>query len=359
MRSTLLWLVITASACGATITPGADALSPSQHDLGAAPAVDLARATPEDLTAAPSVDLAMVAHPDLAAPQLIDDARVKSGHAPSALACGETATAQLTLTNTGTTTWTNSDGYKLGAVGDSDPFTSNTRILIPDGVGVLPGADYTFTGTLTAPMVAGTYVTDWQMVKEGVRWFGAITTQPISVTCTTPPAAAFDFNTTVIENSPSDIAAWPETAKITKLDFSSGGVFIDFTKRATSCGPAGGPAGVWPEVPFGDGSGNIEYTLWMVENINGTWYASGGIEYWCDDHYVLRNGGPPSGFGMNWFYAPDRWGPLANHQPMVGEQVGFLVSAGDARNNGQTLIKERSNVVFVPFPADTGATFNY
>src|SRR5580700_4990726 len=48
---------------------------------------------------------------------------------------------------------------------------------------------------------------------------------------------------------------------------------------------------------------------------------------------------------------------MAGHQPTVGEQVGFLVTAGDARNNGPTILKERSNVVVVPFPSASGASF--
>jgi hypothetical protein len=171
------------------------------------------------------------------------------------------------------------------------------------------------------------------------------------------PPAGFDINTMQILNSPSDVASWPETAKITKLDFGNG-IFVDFTKRASMCNPDG-PAGVWPSNPSNGPGADLEYTIWLIEQINGTWYASGGIEYWCDDHYVLRNGGYPSGFGMNWFYDPNRWGPMANRQPAVGEVVGFMLTQGDARNDGLSILHERSNVVFVPFPDDNGIVYNY
>ena len=57
-------------------------------------------------------------------------------------------------------------------------------------------------------------------------------------------------------------------------------------------------------------------------------------------------------------YDPVRWGPMAGYQPANGERVGFFVSAGDARNNGHVVVKERSNVVMVPFPMN-GAVFTY
>jgi hypothetical protein len=47
------------------------------------------------------------------------------------------------------------------------------RIFLGDGEEVPPGADATFTFELTAPDGAGPRVTDWQMVQEGVQWFGA------------------------------------------------------------------------------------------------------------------------------------------------------------------------------------------
>ena len=159
---------------------------------------------------------------------------------------------------------------------------------------------------------------------------------------------AFDFATTIIMNSPPDIATWQETAKLTKLDLAPDGVFIDFTKKD-------GP-NRWPDVPFGAPGDSLEYTLWIVIDVGGKWYASGCIEYW---YGLDKNGGPPSGYAMNWYYDPLRWGPMVGHQPAVGEMVGFFVSAGDARNNGNTLVNERSNVVFVPFPSDAGGTWMY
>jgi hypothetical protein len=43
----------------------------------------------------------------------------------------------------------------------------------------------------------------------------------------------------------------------------------------------------------------------------------------------------------------------------VGEQVGFFVTAGDARAKDVTIVRERSNVVVVPFPSDGGGYFPF
>ena len=61
-----------------------------------------------------------------------------------------------------------------------------------------------------------------------------------------------------------------------------------------------------------------------------------------------------SQFAYNWYYNPQVWGPLANHQPANGEQVGFFVTAGDERVKDVTRVRERSQVVVLPFPSGGG-----
>ncbi|HTK29521.1 MAG TPA: hypothetical protein VL309_08220 [Vicinamibacterales bacterium] len=158
------------------------------------------------------------------------------------------------------------------------------------------------------------------------------------------PNDAINLGLAIIENSPADVASWPATATITSLDLGNGGAAVGFTKKD-------GP-GSWPDVPFVTPGETLQYTLWIVLKINGQWYASGCIQFWRG---LGRNGGPPSQYGQNWYYDPVRWGPMAGYQPSNGEQVGFLVTAGDARNNGNVVVKERSNVVVVPFPTNGGS----
>ncbi len=54
----------------------------------------------------------------------------------------------------------------------------------------------------------------------------------------------------------------------------------------------------------------------------------------------------------NWFYAADRWGPLATHQPAPGETIGLFICAGDCRDgvSAYSPVHERSNVVLFQLP---------
>jgi len=146
----------------------------------------------------------------------------------------------------------------------------------------------------------------------------------------------------ITAGSPADVAYWPVTTAITGMDFGNG-VRVDFSKKS-------GP-GRWPDVTPPGWDGPIQYTLWMVENIGGRWYTSGGVEYW---YGLDRQGGPASQFGYNWYYSSAVWGPLANRQPGNGEQVGFFVTAGDERAKDVSAVTERSNVVLLAFPSGGG-----
>jgi hypothetical protein len=55
----------------------------------------------------------------------------------------------------------------------------------------------------------------------------------------------------------------------------------------------------------------------------------------------------PSLYHKNWFY-DQRWRPMDAHGPILpGEQVGFMVTAGNARNNQGPNGMQRSNVVLL------------
>lgn len=92
--------------------------------------------------------------------------------------------AAVEMRNTGTATWTREGGYKLGAVDDADPFFAEGRVWLPEGgAAVASGESWTFEMDLVAPREPGVYTTDWQMVHEGVRWFGAIARVEVVVSC--------------------------------------------------------------------------------------------------------------------------------------------------------------------------------
>lgn len=114
----------------------------------------------------------------------LDDAVVAFVSFPEVIACGEAATATVRMQNSGTTTWTRELGYKLGAVGDEDPLIAgDVRVWLDEGVSIAPGQEHEFSVPLVAPEAAGEHLTDWQMVREGVAWFGQQATDQIQVEC--------------------------------------------------------------------------------------------------------------------------------------------------------------------------------
>jgi len=168
------------------------------------------------------------------------------------------------------------------------------------------------------------------------------------------PASAADMvslSLATILNSPRDLGRWPITTGIGLVDISAGGVRVDFSKKS-------GP-GRWPDTTPPGWDGPLQYTLGMVLNIDGQWYASAPVQFW---YGLERAGGPPSQYALNWFYDPGRWAPMTYHQPAVGEQIGFFVCAGNCRNitdSSGSPVRERSNVVLVTMPTDAGATFRF
>jgi hypothetical protein len=113
-----------------------------------------------------------------------DDAAITGDTFPAQLTAGASQAVTISVTNTGTTTWTRLDGYRLGAVGDSDPLASTTRVGLDDGEQVPPGASRAFVVPIAAPAQPGTYTSDWQMVHEGLQWFGASVSHPqLSYSC--------------------------------------------------------------------------------------------------------------------------------------------------------------------------------
>ncbi len=136
-----------------------------------------------------------------------DDSQLTDHTFPSAMACGESQNVSLTLENTGHATWVGGSAYKLAAVGNSDPFTSTTRIAIPSGTNVYPGQSHTFELELTAPLNEGNYRSDWRMVHEGVTWFGNRLDEVITVQCSEPAQDPYLGSPVTIRLSGSRIEA--------------------------------------------------------------------------------------------------------------------------------------------------------
>ncbi len=210
------------------------------------------------------------------------------------------------------------------------------------GETVLPGEMRDFFVSLAAPGVAGSYLTDWRMVREPAGWFGAVASQPVDVFCDVAVATDFDLAAVTIVSSP-DVRGFAVTSTITSLAFSPGTIHIDHTLRGT-----------WPPVVISADGTTQEATIWVFFHIGGTWYATGGERLRPDQtDKALEN---PSHIGADWLYDPGRWGVMTNYVPSPGDLVGFMVVAGSTRSDDHVIVDERTGVVLVPFPADDTAT---
>lgn len=118
-----------------------------------------------------------------------DGAIVAYANLPTCVTPGAKFNFSITMRNSGTTTWSAADGYNLGAVGDEDPFAASTRVVLPPDATVPPLGTHTFQVAMTAPSeTRDDYLSDWQMVRESVAWFGIPFAGRIAVkpACDTP-----------------------------------------------------------------------------------------------------------------------------------------------------------------------------
>lgn len=118
----------------------------------------------------------------------VDDAKIVGNDLPGRMEAGQTVVAQVTVQNTGTTTWTAGAGYKLGAVGDQDAFAAPRQTLAANQ-SVAPGQQATFSLRMTAPAASQLYPSDWQMIKEGLHFFGETLVKGVQVDPAPAPAA--------------------------------------------------------------------------------------------------------------------------------------------------------------------------
>lgn len=187
---------------------------------------------------------------------------------------------------------------------------------------------------------------------------------------TTPPPTTLDFKDVTFFDNPTDLASWPETTKITKVEFRPGeeGIHVEFDKLKDP--------GSWPDITPPGWDGPLQYTVGLVENIEGKWYGSAAIQYWrglyafggnvamditTKAQCTMFGVGSNCQVAKNWYY-DGRWGKLAGYQPKIGELIGVFVVAGNVRgvtDGSQSPAKERSNVVLLQMPEVFGATYTF
>ncbi len=242
------------------------------------------------------------------------------------------------------------DGTSGGILPDIEVSAPGVAVR-SDGAGhyQLPGVP---AGAVTVQFAAASYVTQTKALTLNENAVVDVVLQRVVPPAPAPAPAPtstsgdqIDLHSAIVRGPGGDVANWPVTTRIRVLDANFGGFSVDFDAKSR-----------WPEVVPPGWDGGIQYTLWIVERINGQWVTAGGVEYWRG---LARQGGPPSRLASNWYYNAQVWGELATHQPAPGEQVGFFVTAGDQRAKDVRAVTERSNVIVVPFPSDGGAYYPF
>ena len=223
---------------------------------------------------------------------------------PSTMEVGATYNAHLVLRNRGVL-WNETHQFRLGAVGDSDPLASATRYTVTDDIE--PGQTVTFTIPLTAPTTPGTYTTDWQMVREGVTWFGPTVQKSIEVT---PPPDPIAPTISATNTTPAKTAAGYQV-KLTVVATDNVGVTgvtadgADLTK---------GPGNSWYEYVNADPEiGRHAFSI-IVKDTAGNQTTNTTTSYTTAKVYglptaALTSGGPAQIAAANYLYRV--WGTVS------------------------------------------------
>jgi hypothetical protein len=159
---------------------------------------------------------------------------------------------------------------------------------------------------------------------------------------------AIDLSQAVIAGSPADVASWPATTRISQIDFDpQAGLSFTFDAKDR-----------WPNYTPPGWDGPIQYTVWACAHVD-VWHCSGFIQMW---QTRAATGAPLPSQYRYWWGAEGSVtsGVFGAYRAREGEQMAFLVTAGDARANGSvTSVRERSNVVLVALPQGDSGTFTF
>ena len=99
---------------------------------------------------------------------------VSYDNVPTSMTAGDTATVGVTMRNTGTSTWTDADGYGLVSRTTPSGLWGLTAVPLPASASVAPDAKHTFIFTITAPTDPGDHTFQWQMDHNGTGFGGVV-----------------------------------------------------------------------------------------------------------------------------------------------------------------------------------------
>lgn len=157
-----------------------------------------------------------------------------------------------------------------------------------------------------------------------------------------PPIASANFQ---VYGSDPACLDFPETARLLSWGLVPGTMSI----ATSGCER-------WPPVSIDDGPPSQSGTLWVLEQINGLWCATGAERLRPEQlNGDKPSGEPPTVIGVDWLYDPSRWGPMAGYNPRPGEVIGVMIVAGSTRSDNQTPLNARTNPLWIHWPAAQGA----
>jgi hypothetical protein len=111
-----------------------------------------------------------------------------SANVPTTMTAGQQYSVSVTMRNTGSMAWTAATLFRLGATNPYDNTSwGMNRVALAAADNVGPNEQKTFSWTVTAPAAAGTYNFQWRMLREGVAWFGDLSSNTV---ITVNPATA-------------------------------------------------------------------------------------------------------------------------------------------------------------------------
>jgi len=160
-----------------------------------------------------------------------------------------------------------------------------------------------------------------------------------------PLAAEINPATVRVVASPPEVLSFPATATLQSVGLKDGVLYLRSTGTEN-----------WPGKDIGNGTLQ-NATLWFFAKIDGQWVAT-GMERLRPGQ---ANGTKPASNPSDWVGQllsdpnnPNRWGPLQNYDPYVGEIVGFMIAAGSSRADNWYPVRERTQILEVVWPQNPG-----
>ena len=153
----------------------------------------------------------------------------------------------------------------------------------------------------------------------------------------------FGLDDVTIMSSP-DVRGWAVTTQITSLGMNPGTLHLEFDKQAT-----------WASVDIGSGPHDVvmqQATLWVFLSINGRWYCTGAERLRPNQQNKPASQRFSNWIAVDWLYDVARWGAMTGYRPAVGERVGFMVTQGSTRSDATWVVEERSDVIWITWPAN-------